>query len=389
MQNTSFENLPTPSVLVDEDVVIRNCKRMIERAQQLGVNIRPHMKTHKTIEIGKYQTDGLQLKKIIVSTLAEARFFAKSGQFRDILYAIPIAPNKLHDAALIHASIDALHLMVDHPDHIRALIDFRKTNPTLLANKKWSVFVKIDCGYHRAGADPALPSTIALVRSIVQEHVQHFDFQGIYSHSGHSYRQQTPAEIAKIAISEATVTGDFGKKLVQAGLPCPNVSIGSTPVCCHLPDNLRELGVTEVHPGNYVFYDMMQVELGNCTLDDVAVSVVGRVISVYPERNELLIDAGSLALSSDPGCTHLVGRQPGYGIVADAPHLRVVGVTQEIGKIQSSDPTKTIDFSAYPIGKVVRVFPNHSCLTAAMFSNYQVSDKSGCIHQTWIPDKHW
>ncbi|EFA85514.1 hypothetical protein PPL_01471 [Heterostelium album PN500] len=267
MQNISIKQLPSPSVVVDEEIVRRNCKKMIDRSKQLGVAIRPHMKTHKTIEIGKFQVEGLEFKKVIVSTLQEAKFYAQSGYFKDILYAIPIAPNKLEQAASIHSSIDVLHLMVDHPDHVRALVDFRVSNNAALAGKKWSVFVKIDCGYHRAGADPCSPKTLDLIASITKDNNQHFDFQGIYTHSGHSYRQQTPKEIAAIALEEATVAGQMGARIREAGLPCPIVSIGSTP---------------------------------------------------------------------------------------------------------SSDPAKPIDFSRYPIGTVIQIIPNHSCLTAAMFSNYQI-----------------
>ncbi|EGG23592.1 hypothetical protein DFA_05726 [Cavenderia fasciculata] len=389
MTNT-IETLPTPSVVIYEDVVKRNCKLMHDRAISLGVDIRPHMKTHKTIEIGKFQTETINIKKIIVSTLSEARFFALSGQFKDILYTVPIVPTKLAAAAHIHSSIDVLHLMVDHPDHIKAMVEYRNQHLGALGNKKWSVFLKIDCGYHRAGADPELPSTIKLVEQLTKSLSDHFVFQGIYTHSGHSYKQTSPDGIAKIATSEATVAGNFAKKIRSLGYPCPIVSIGSTPVCCHLPNNLKDLGVTEIHPGNYVFYDLMQVELGNCKVDDVGVHVVSRVISVYPERNEMLVDAGSLALSSDPGCTHLPDRAPGFGIIVGDNNLRIVGVTQEIGKVSSVNGSP-IDFNKYTIGSIVRIVPNHSCLTAAMFSNFNVlsTESTTQVKETWIPNKHW
>eukprot|EP01132_Coremiostelium_polycephalum_P000387 gene387-488_t len=357
---------------------------MVQKAKQLKVGIRPHMKTHKTLEIGKCQTEE-SIKKVIVSTLAEAKFF--STIFNDILYAIPIAIGKIPRAAELHSRIDKLHLMVDHPDHIESLVNYRVQNSTLL-RKPWSVFLKIDCGYHRAGANPNSSSTVELVESItVGKYKDHFTFEGIYTHSGHSYKCFTTDEIAALARDEATVAGNFGKLLRSRGLPCPIVSIGSTPVCCHLPSDLAELGVNEIHPGNYVFYDLMQVELGNCALENVAVSVLATVISQYPDRNECLIDAGSLALSSDPGCTHLQNRAPGFGTVLGEPNLRVVGVTQEIGKIQSLNGAP-IPFEKYPIGSKVRVLPNHSCLTAAMFSNYTVINKNQ-ITGKWIPDKHW
>eukprot|EP01133_Synstelium_polycarpum_P018608 gene18608-22268_t len=101
----------------------------------------------------------------------------------------------------------------------------------------------------------------------------------------------------------------------------------------------------------------------------------------------MLVDAGSLALSSDPGCTHLANRAPGFGVVIGDSSLRVVGVTQEMGKVTSGSG-QPIDFSKYPIGTVMRIVPNHSCLTAAMFSNYKViKGGSTSISSTWTPDK--
>jgi len=368
-----IKDLNTPCILVDEKVVKNNCKKMIDRANQLGVGIRPHMKTHKTIEIGKYQVEGLKDHRVIVSTLSEAQFFTKA--FKDILYAIPISPNKIEHAYKIHCEIDRLHLMIDHIDHIKSLVHHFQQNKN---TKPWSVFLKIDCGYHRAGANPESPDTVKLVDLITNngEYAKYFEFQGIYSHSGHSYKCTTPQEIKKVAITEATVTGSFGKKLILLGYPCPHVSIGSTPVCCHLPDNLKELGVTEIHPGNYVFYDLMQMDLGNCLVNDVGVSVLTTIISVYPDRNEFLVDAGSLALSSDPGCTHLAPNRPtpNFGIIVGHNNLRIVAVTQEIGKIVSTCDNSPIPFDQFKIGSKIRVIPNHSCLTAAMFSHFHVLD---------------
>ncbi|KAF2068209.1 hypothetical protein CYY_010466 [Polysphondylium violaceum] len=391
VHHDKIKDLNTPCILVDEKVVKNNCKSMIDRANQLGVDIRPHMKTHKTIEIGKYQVEGLKNQRVIVSTLSEAKFFTKA--FKDILYAIPISPNKISQAYEIHCEIDRLHLMIDHIDHITSLVNHIKQ--TNINGKIWSVFLKIDCGYHRAGANPESEETIRLVDLITHgEYSKYFEFQGIYSHSGHSYKCTTPQEIKKLAIQEATVTGSFGKKLLACGYPCPNVSIGSTPVCCHLPDNLKDLGVTEIHPGNYVFYDLMQMELGNCSVDDVGVSVLTTVISVYPDRNEFLVDAGSLALSSDPGCTHLAPNRPtpNFGIIVGHPNLRVLAVTQEIGKIVSTCDNSPIPFDHFKIGTKIRLIPNHSCLTAAMFSHFYVLDSHDDVNgelKSFVPNKHW
>ncbi|EGC30243.1 hypothetical protein DICPUDRAFT_41727 [Dictyostelium purpureum] len=389
-KDIKIEDLTTPCVLVLDPVVRNNCIKMNERAHSLGVDVRAHMKTHKTVEIGKYQFEKNQNKdqviKIIVSTLSEARFFSKD--FSNILYATPISPNKVDEAYQIHLDIERLNIMFDNIEHVNSMVEFSKTNPKY--SKRWSVFLKIDCGYHRAGASPELQSTTDLVHLITKgEFKDYFDFQGIYSHSGHSYKCNTPEEIKELAKEEARVTGDYGKKLKSLGYHVENVSIGSTPVCSHLPDDLTSYGVTEIHPGNYTFYDLMQMELGNCSIDDVGVHVLATIVSVYPERNEILIDAGSLALSSDPGCTHLKNRNsPNFGIVYDDTNLRIVAASQEVSKVQSSNGSP-IDFSKYKIGSKIRIIPNHSCLTAAMFSNYHVINKDNNIFKTFKPNKYW
>ncbi|KAM9989514.1 hypothetical protein ACTFIY_005569 [Dictyostelium cf. discoideum] len=392
-KNDDINNLNTPCVLVLDSVVRNNCIKMNERAASLGVNVRPHMKTHKTIEIGKYQfEENKNLNKsrgIIVSTLSEGKFFSK--EFKDILYATPIAPNKVKDAYQLHLSIDRLNVMFDNIEHLRSMVDYAIKNPNEF-QKKWSVFLKIDCGYHRAGADPKLQSTTDLVELIVNgEYNQYFQFQGIYSHSGHSYKCQTPTDIKNLAIEEARVTGDYGKKLKSLGYKVDTVSIGSTPVCSHLPHNLlSEYGVNEIHPGNYTFYDQMQYELGNCKLEDIGVHVLATIVSIYPERNELLVDAGSLALSSDPGCTHLRDLKVtnNFGIVYNDTNLRIVAPSQEVSKIQSTNQSP-IDFSKYKIGSKIRIIPNHSCLTAAMFSDYHVINNDNQIINSFKPNKHW
>ena len=161
----------TPCLVVDLDVVDRNTARMLERAEQLGCTLRPHVKTHKTLEVALMQTGGRR-SKIVVSTLAEARFFAAGG-FDDILYAVPISPDKLEEADALARQLQ-LHVMVDSRAGLEALEaytertrggggqeeggagDAREGGGGKIAGGKaenvvWSVFVMVDCGYHRDG----------------------------------------------------------------------------------------------------------------------------------------------------------------------------------------------------------------------------------------------
>src|SRR5436305_424195 len=151
--NISLSSLSTPAFLVDRNIVEQNCARMREKARASGVAFRPHVKTHKTIEIGRMQHGGA-LGPITVSTLAEAEFFADAG-FKDITYAVPIAPEKLDRAAALARKIETLNLLLDSTSALQAL-EAQK--------QQFDVFLKVDCGYHRAGVDPDSDASVRLAK---------------------------------------------------------------------------------------------------------------------------------------------------------------------------------------------------------------------------------
>lgn len=138
-----------------------------------------------------------------------------------------------------------------------------------------------------------------------------------------------------------------------------------------------------MRPGNYVFYDAFQATIGSCRRDDCAVSVMASVIGSYPERGEALIDAGALALSKDLGPDH-IDPQIGYGIVCDLDlrplPMRLTALSQEHGKLKASSPPA--------VGTRVRIIPNHSCLTAAMYDVYHVIENGNVVEQ-WRPVRGW
>jgi D-serine deaminase-like pyridoxal phosphate-dependent protein len=213
------------------------------------------------------------------------------------------------------------------------------------------------------------------------------DFRGILTHAGHSYHSANAEEIKAVAEVERSVMVRFAEKLARAGAPPPEVSVGSTPTIS-LGESLE--GVTEARPGNYVFYDRFQAAVGSCGIANAAFSVLATVLSHYPERNEILIDAGGLALSRDEGPTHL-DAECGYGEVFTADGatqldaLRVRSISQEHGKIQGLAP---IDYSALPVGAKLRIVPNHSCLSAALFDRYHVF-RGGAVVDEWRPVRGW
>ncbi len=364
-------DLSTPCALVDFEAVDRNTRRMAERMTRLGVKLRPHVKTHKCVEAARLQVRG-HFGGITVSTLAEARHFARAG-FRDITYAFPLAIPRIAEAAELARSIDRLNVLIDHEATLAALE---------ASGFRFSAFLKVDCGDHRAGVDPSRLESVELARRLSRA----ADFRGILTHAGHSYACRNADEIRVLAAQERDVMVAFAKRLRAAGVEVREISVGSTPTMSHA-ENLD--GVTEARPGNYVFYDAFQASIGSCAPEDAALSVLATVVSHYPSQNKLMIDAGALALSKDTGARH-VAPDCGFGAMLSLdgrrlPELRLTDLSQEHGQARGVEPLR---FERYPVGAKLRIVPNHSCLTAAMHDRYHVVRGANVVAE-WKPVKGW
>lgn len=360
----------TPAFLVDRAIVARNCDRMREKARASGVTFRPHVKTHKTVEIGRMQHGGAA-GAITVSTLAEAEYFAADG-YSDITYAVPIAPEKLGRAAALAARIERLSILVDSEKAFRAIEAYAAAH-----GGSFNVFLKVDCGYHRAGVNPEDPDSVRLALALARS--EGVRLQGLLTHAGHSYHAKDVEEIRRVAAEEAACLTRFRALLASEGLEARR-SVGSTPTLS-VVDRFSECD--EVRPGNYVFFDAFQAAVGSCALSDVAVSVLTTVVGSYPDRNSMIVDAGALALSKDLSPSHL-DPEFGYGVVCNLDleplPMRLVALSQEHGKIVTSAPV--------PVGTRLRILPNHSCLTAAMYDAYQIVDRGRIVDQ-WRPVRGW
>ncbi|HXF95824.1 MAG TPA: alanine racemase [Gemmatimonadales bacterium] len=346
----------TPALLLHLDVVERNLDRMAARARELGVRLRPHVKTHKCPELGRRQA-ARGVAGITVATLAEAEAFAGAG-FDDITWAFPLDPGHLSRARRV-AERALLRVVVDDLDTARRL---RHTG--------LHAWLKVDCGYHRAGVDPASPYALRVARELGSE--QGITFDGILSHSGHAYRTTSREEAARVAEDERSVMVWFAELLRRDGLPVRGISVGSTPAMVAV----RTLeGVTEARPGNYVFYDRTMALIGACDLADVGVTVLTTVVSHQPGASHFVVDAGALALSKDPGPGH-VG-PPAMGAIQGHPDLVLASLSQEHGIVRAPAP-QTIE-GRFPVGERLEIIPNHSCLTVAHFDEYLVVRESRVV----------
>lgn len=346
----ALNSLRTPALLLDVDVLERNLQTMAERTDGLGVRLRPHIKTHKSVEVAERQRT-LGARGITVSTLFEAEVFAEHG-FDDITWAFPLVLSRL-DQALTLAEHTTLRLVVDSEQAVDALET---------AGKTVHVWLKIDCGYHRAGVDPTAPQAEQLARRLAASSTLTFD--GVLTHSGHAYHARSTKELARIAGQERDVMTGFARRMRDLGIAVPAVSVGSTPAMSTI-DHLD--GITETRPGNYVFYDGTQVALGVCRVPDCALTVLASVISAPLGSNHSVVDAGALALSKDWGPDDREGTSMGalyddYGRGTLRSDTTLTSLSQEHGILNAR----------LPVGSLVRILPNHSCLTAACFDEYVV-----------------
>ncbi|XP_061694439.1 D-serine dehydratase isoform X2 [Syngnathoides biaculeatus] len=370
MDGEPLSALCTPALVVDVSQVKKNAQKMIERCQKLGVQLRPHMKTHKTIECADIMTGGSR-RCIVVSTLAEACFYADHG-FDDILYAYSLPFDKVERCAVLSERLELFQVLLDHPDALEQL----KKRP-LRNGRLWHVWLKLDCGNGRAGILHSEPEALRLAQAIAA--TTGVKLTGVYAHCGNTYNCNGVQEIQAVAKETTNFTLQFMEKLKAVGITCKS-SIGSTPSCSHPVQEMAQL--SEVHPGNYIFYDVQQSLIGSCGVDEVAVRVLTRVIGHCPHRNQLLIDCGWTGLSLDGA-----GKLPtGYTVIEGHPKLKLLSMTQEHGRVE---PTSgKLDYEMYPLGSLLTLIPYHSCATAMMHPVYHVHSE-GVLVGKWTPTRGW
>ena len=371
-----LESLKTPSLLLDVERVRLNAVRVGERVRNMGAALRPHVKTHKCVEVARIQTAG-QAGGITVSTLAEARAFGAHG-FRDITYAVPIEPGKFGEAFELARACEKFAVITDDAETSRLL-----GRAAARAGVNLDVFLKVDCGYHRCGVEPHAPQALEIPRLLQDS--PGLNFAGILTHAGHSYHARSREELLAVARHERDSMVELAERLRASGVPVPVVSVGSTPTITHV-DSLE--GVGEARPGNYVFFDAFQATLGSCGFGDCALTVLSAVVHLDRTRRRAVIDAGAIALSKDRGPVEF-DPTCGYGRVLDLAGgdtgMRVGGLSQEHGEILAGDDSR---FGELKVGTRVRVLANHSCLTAAQHAFYNVVE-GGRVVDRWQIRRGW
>ena len=359
----NLDQLDTPAIILDQSRLARNTAAMTARAKELGVDLRPHLKTAKSADVARLALDG-NFGGITVATLVEAEYFFDNG-FPDMTYAACIVPSKLDRVAALNAKGADLKLITDNAGVARAIAKHGGPH---------KVLIEIDCGEHRTGVPPDARELLGI--AAILDSAETAELAGVLTHAGHSYSRRTPDEFAAVAEEERASVVMAAERIRGAGHPCPTVSAGSTPCVMFARD---VTGLSEVRPGVYMFGDMFHAGLGTRKIDEIAITVLASVVAHRRDDNQLYIDAGGLALSKDRATAAFEGDADiGYGLVCEVttarpiPGLKVAEVHQEHGLVTATNKDSPLPFDDLPIGARVRVMPNHVCMTVAAYDAYNV-----------------
>ena len=350
-----LDQIKRPTLLLDERKCRENIRMMADKARRSNVIFRPHFKSHQSAAIGEwYREEGVT--SITVSSVGMACYFADAG-WNDFTVAFPVNLRELDEIDRL-AGTTQLNLVVNSPDTLR-ILDKKLRNQA-------GIFIEIDTGYHRSGLPP---SDLATIERIIRGCQQSWKlrFQGFLSHFGESYHATGTDEIENIyhhGIQEL-------QKIQRHADPEHRgiISVGDTPSCSVLEEFP---GADEIRPGNFLFYDVMQLAVGACTTGQISLCLAAPLVDLYPERSEAVVYAGAIHLSKESIISEgqeifgLVVQLTGEGWSDPLEGCTVTSISQEHG-ILRLDHTMMEQF--HP-GDLIGILPVHACLTADAMKRY-------------------
>lgn len=340
--------LTKPTLLVDKEKCISNIKRMAHKANLAKAVLRPHFKTHHSLEVASwFREQGVT--SCTVSSVSMAKYFADGG-WENITIAFPYNPLESEEISAI-AQKTSLNILIESAEGLQLAND-NLTEPV-------GYFIKIDIGTHRTGIDP---NNVALIEELVNGSTERVNYKGFLAHAGHTYSCSDRKSIENIYHDSISTLTDLKSK--YGGI----ISYGDTP-SCSVVDDLS--AVDEIRAGNYVFFDWMQVGIGSCSLEDISVCLASPVVAVHDDRNELVVHGGAVHLSKETvmedgrkcygKVVSLSKKGWNYQVIGD-----MVGLSQEHGIVKMS-----ADHLAHvKIGDLIGIIPIHSCLAADLQGHY-------------------
>lgn len=341
-----------PTLLLDRVTCQANINKMVEKANKHQVQLIPHFKTHQSAWVGEWFRDA-GITAITVTSVKMAKYFAEQG-WKEIFIAFPANVLQIEELNSLAAHV-RLSVLINSPEtavilkqHLENVIGF---------------YIEIDVGDRRSGVEAKNLSEVeSIIRSTRDSQLK---FKGFYSHPGHTYSAGSPKEVEKIS---AEVLGKLRalKRHFIEEFPALKIGMGDTPSCSIVGDFS---GVDSIHPGNFVYYDLVQQSIGANSYDEIALCLAAPVVAVHPERQEVIVHSGWVHQGKD-SLTDASGKQH-YGLVVQLtnnkwsdpiPGALVSKISQEHGVL--SLPKELMD--RIKIGDVLGILPVHACATAVM-----------------------
>ncbi len=365
-----FPSIEKPTLLLNETAARENIHRLVEKTRAAGtagrpsapldaagIRFRPHFKTHQSAEIGEwFRAEGVAA--ITVSSVDMAQYFAGHG-WNDITIAFPANLRQARALEALAGQVQ-LGLLVESVEAVDRLAE------TLYSPV--DLWLKVDVGAHRTGLPWDQPEPAARVAQAVSAG-KSFRLRGLLTHAGHTYGAQGMEEVCRRYSESVARIAGLRCALQERGFTGLQISVGDTPgsILC------ADLGpVDEIRPGNFIFYDAMQMHIGSCRWQDVAVALACPVVAKHPERGEAVIYGGAVHLSKDflvEGDRRVYGYvclPEGNGWGAPLPGAYVSSVSQEHGILRLADA----DLQRLKVGDLVCILPAHSCLTVTLMKRY-------------------
>ncbi len=356
-----MDDIIEPKLILNPEICRRNIQIMVQRVKAWSGDFRPHFKTHQSATIGEwFKQEGIE--RITVSSFKMAQYFANHG-WNDITIAITVTAKHAQLIDQLASKIN-LNIVLEDENNITEL-EQQLHNPV-------GVFIKVDTGYHRTGIDA---DNLSKLKQLLQllKNSKKLIFIGFLTHAGHTYHvhgEDQMQKIVKPALDKLLVLKTF----LKDEFPLMQLSWGDTPSCSVYNDFY---GVDEFRPGNFVFYDYTQSEIGSCNLEDIAVCLAVPVLAVHPERNEVVVHGGAVHLSKD-----YLRKEDGsisYGKVIAMNGLQW-NVDEIVGEVKSlSQEHGIISVEGDSIrnikpGDQLGILPVHSCLTANLMKQFWCTD---------------
>lgn len=348
-----LKNTQTPALIIDEKKMKRNIERMLSVKKVYGIEVRPHFKTHKSSFIAHEQLKAGACG-ITVAKVSEAEVLLRSG-ITDILIAYPLVdPQKVQSLSPYRRNARII-FTIDSKDQANRMVESLNDEDDYL-----EVWIKVNSGLNRCGREPG-EETLKLAKYVST--LKGLRLTGLYTHAGHSYAATSEQQLDDVAKQEVNSILETADLCERHGIRIVNRSVGSTPT---FERAASYKGITEVRPGNAIFFDRVQMGLDVAKKHEVAMTVLTQLIS--KQENRLVFDGGSKAFTTEKGAHGNEG-VTGYGQALDHEKIIITRLSEEHGIIDINEENNQL-LKGISLGQKLRFIPNHACTAVNLFDHY-------------------